>query len=114
MPTKLKIEVWVHSWYLSSTAAHQIYASIVDITERKEIRNRLKQQLEDFWKLPNNCFWKTNNELDRFVYSASHDFGDLLLKSLLGLFDYDHRSIKPGNTVWNKNRIGNMMKEQYS
>jgi len=94
---KNEIECEVHLAYLSSTSSPQIYASIVDITERKEIRNRLKQQFEDL-EIANQLLLKTNNELDRFVYSASHDLRSPL-KSLLGLSDMIIEDIKQENTV---------------
>lgn len=101
----------VHLALLPDTKHPQIYASIVDITERNEIREKLKQQYkalafqnEEIEKraeeldIANIELQKTNSELDRFVYSASHDLRSPL-KSLLGLSDLIKEDIKSGNPV---------------
>jgi PAS domain S-box-containing protein len=52
--------------------------SIIDITERKEIEQKIVHQ--------NELLLKANAELDRFVYSASHDLRSPL-SSILGLIN---------------------------
>jgi PAS domain S-box-containing protein len=70
----------------SDTDKFQVYVNIVDVTEKSIIKEKLKQQLEELKK--------TNSELDRFVYSASHDLRSPL-KSLLGLSNMMIDDISP-------------------
>jgi PAS domain S-box-containing protein len=56
----------------------QMVGSIVDISERKEAAEKIVEQ--------NTMLAKANTELDRFVYSASHDLRSPL-SSLLGLIN---------------------------
>ena len=62
----------------------------VDVTKLKESENKLKEQNEQLTKL--------NTELDRFVYSASHDLR-APLASLLGLIDLSSREKNTDNTI---------------
>jgi len=57
---------------------HRMVGSIVDVTERK--------LSEEFIALKNEELLKINEELDRFVYSASHDLR-APISSLLGLIE---------------------------
>ena len=61
-----------------------------DITEHKNIEDDLIRY--------NNELKKANSELDRFVYSASHDLR-APLKSMLGLIYITKESIEPKDTV---------------
>jgi PAS domain S-box-containing protein len=70
----------------SDTDKFQVYVNIVDVTEKSIIKEKLRQQLEELKK--------TNSELDRFVYSASHDLRSPL-KSLLGLSNMIIDDISP-------------------
>jgi signal transduction histidine kinase len=60
------------------------------LLERRETRGELKRKLEELKK--------TNSELDRFVYSASHDLRSPL-KSLLGLSNMIIDDVSSENTV---------------
>lgn len=71
------------------TDLSQVYVNIVDITEKSAIKNELKEQLDELKK--------TNNELDRFVYSASHDLRSPL-KSMLGLSNMITEGISPDDS----------------
>ncbi|WP_142786335.1 PAS domain S-box protein [Changchengzhania lutea] len=94
----------VHLALIPGDERPQIYASIVDIHERNEIREKLKEQYREIEKrskelnITNQQLKKTNSELDRFVYSASHDLRSPL-KSLIGLSDLILDDIEMGNTV---------------
>jgi PAS domain S-box-containing protein len=68
----------------------QVYVNIIDVTEKNIIKDKLKQQLEELKK--------ANSELDRFVYSASHDLISPL-KSLFGLSNMIIDDISTENTV---------------
>ncbi len=57
--------------------------SIIDITERKEVQQKIIHQ--------NELLVKANSELDRFVYSASHDLRSPL-SSILGLINISKKS----------------------
>jgi PAS domain S-box-containing protein len=59
---------------LSDADKSQVIVNILDVTEKNRIKEKLKLQLDELKK--------TNSELDRFVYSASHDLRSPL-KSLL-------------------------------
>ncbi len=61
----------------------------IDISKLKETEQKLKEQNEQLTKL--------NSELDRFVYSASHDLR-APLASLLGLIDLTSREMNTDST----------------
>jgi len=75
-----------YKWFIDSGMALwndfgeplRIIGSIIDITEIKEAEAKIRNQ--------NKMLEKTNEELDRFVYSASHDLRAPLM-SILGLID---------------------------
>ena len=90
-----------------TTDSPQIYVSIIDITEKNKTRKKLKQQFEDL-EIANQELKKTNNELDRFVYSTSHDLRSPL-KSLLGLSELMKDDVDPENT--NQLELIGMMKK---
>ncbi|MEL7001241.1 MAG: PAS domain-containing sensor histidine kinase, partial [Bacteroidota bacterium] len=64
----------------------RMVGSVVDITDRKNVERRMKQQ--------NAMLEKTNEELDRFVYIASHDLR-APLSSVLGLLQVAEMSSDP-------------------
>lgn len=73
-------DIWVldtgqAEWDVTGEAVRMV-GTLVDITERKNTENQVHQQ--------NQMLAKTNAELDRFVYSASHDLRAPLM-SVLGL-----------------------------
>jgi len=78
----------------------KIQGSFQDITERKIAQEALKEQ--------NKALKKTNAELDRFVYSTSHDLR-APLTSLLGLINIVDRNL-PEAEADQRERIG-MMKQ---
>jgi light-regulated signal transduction histidine kinase (bacteriophytochrome) len=63
-----------------------VIGSIIDIDERKKAENELA--------IKNFQLAKTNEELDRFVYSASHDMR-APLSSLLGLIHLSEKTDRP-------------------
>lgn len=65
-------------------APHRLLGQAVDITERKQSENMLRKKNEELAK--------TNEELDRFVYSASHDLRSPL-SSILGLINLSYTDI---------------------
>ncbi|WP_162495550.1 sensor histidine kinase [Confluentibacter flavum] len=65
-------------------------AFIRDITERKKVEQNLERQHRELQK--------TNTELDRFVYSTSHDLR-APLASLLGLIDITTDEVEPNNEL---------------
>ena len=65
----------------------RMVGTVVDITKRKKAEHALKKQKE--------MLEKTNNELDRFVYSTSHDLR-APLSSILGLINIAQVSNDPG------------------
>lgn len=65
-------------------------AFVRDISERKKVEHNLEQQ--------NKELQKTNTELDRFVYSTSHDLR-APLASLLGLIDIATDDLEPSNEL---------------
>lgn len=67
-----------------------LYGIAHDVTELKKSEQKLEQQ--------NKELQKTNSELDRFVYSTSHDLR-APLKSMLGLADIINKDIEPDNEV---------------
>ncbi|MBK5284511.1 MAG: PAS domain S-box protein, partial [Bacteroidia bacterium] len=75
---------------LSSVDSPIVLASFVDITERKEAAKKLEQQ--------NKELLKANTELDRFVYSTSHDLR-APLTSLLGLIDIVSENPVPAGSM---------------
>ncbi len=70
-----------------------------DITDRKEAEGKILES--------NIALIKANEELDRFVYSASHDLRSPLT-SLMGLINLATRSTSPGDTQM----LLNLMKER--
>jgi PAS domain S-box-containing protein len=73
---------------LSEIDKSQVIVNIIDVTEKNRIKEKLKSQLDELKK--------TNSELDRFVYSASHDLRSPL-KSMLGLSKMIIDDISPDN-----------------
>ncbi len=71
---------------LPSVGSPLILASAINITEGRKDEIKLEQK--------NKELQKTNTELDRFVYSVSHDLR-APLKSLLGLADIINNDIEP-------------------
>jgi PAS domain S-box-containing protein len=80
---------------LSDTDMSQVIVNIIDVTEKNRIEGKLKLQLDELKK--------TNSELDRFVYSASHDLRSPLT-SMLGLSNMMIDDISPDN----KNQLEQM------
>jgi PAS domain S-box-containing protein len=78
----------------------QMVGSIMDIGERKEAAEKIIEQ--------NNLLAKANAELDRFVYSASHDLRSPL-SSVLGLINLTEKANEPKEVLqylaMMKNRI---------
>ncbi|HYG40468.1 MAG TPA: PAS domain S-box protein [Cytophagales bacterium] len=70
------IDVEISASVFSIRGNKYIIASVRDITERKQAEKQLMEQNEELKKI--------NSELDRFVYSASHDLRAPLV-SVLGL-----------------------------
>ncbi len=66
-----------------------LFVLSTDITERKRYEQKLFEQ--------NTALKKTNTELDRFVYSVSHDLR-APLTSLLGLIDITDKDVDPSMT----------------
>ncbi len=91
---RLKTKDGRYKWFLDSgvvqvDAYHQvqmIVGSIIDIDERKKAEEEIN--------LKNRQLAKTNEELDRFVYSASHDMR-APLASLLGLIHLSEKTHAP-------------------
>jgi len=77
----------------------RMVGSIVDITERKMAEREVNEK--------NAMLRKTNNELDRFVYSTSHDL-KAPLSSLLGLINIAEITDDPEE----QRRCLNLMKER--
>ncbi len=67
-----------------------VIGSIIDIDERKKAEEELA--------LKNDQLAKTNEELDRFVYSASHDMR-APLSSLLGLIHLSEKTDRPEEVI---------------
>lgn len=85
------IDVEISASVFSIRGNKYIIASVRDITERKFAEKQLKEQNEELKKI--------NSELDRFVYSASHDLRAPLvsvlgLTNLLKLNESDFEKIK--------------------
>lgn len=79
----------------------RMVGSIIDITERKQAEEKVKEQ--------NLMLEKANAELDRFVYSTSHDLR-APLSSMLGLINIARMS----DDVHEHYRCLDMMKERIS
>jgi PAS domain S-box-containing protein len=83
-----------YKWFLDSGVSKQdeegnasvVIGSIIDIDERKNAEAQVAEK--------NVQLAKTNEELDRFVYSASHDMR-APLSSLLGLIHLSEKTDKP-------------------
>jgi PAS domain S-box-containing protein len=85
------IDIEISASVFSIRGNNYIIASVRDITERKHAEKQLMEQ--------NNELKKINSELDRFVYSASHDLRAPLvsvlgLTSLLKINESDSEKIK--------------------
>jgi PAS domain S-box-containing protein len=78
-------------WFIDSGQAHwdhngnpvRMVGSLINIDERKKAMDRIKKQ--------NEMLEKTNSELDKFVYSTSHDLRAPLM-SILGLINIAENS----------------------
>ncbi|MDZ4668820.1 MAG: PAS domain-containing sensor histidine kinase [bacterium] len=81
----------------------RLYGIVQDITEQRKVEERLELQ--------NNELKKINSELDKFVYSTSHDLR-APLTSVLGLIDIIDENILPTD-IEQKELIG-MMKQSIS
>lgn len=96
---ELTNERWVRSRMVPITSNGEVTHVMIfatDITERKKFENEL---------IRNNAeLKKTNAELDRFVYSASHDLR-APLKSILGLINITTKDIKEKQTE-NEDQLG--------
>ena len=77
----------------------RMVGSIIDITERKQAEEKIKEQ--------NLMLEKTNAELDRFVYSTSHDLR-APLSSVLGLINIARMS----QNIDEQHRCLDMMKDR--
>lgn len=75
-----------HAEWDSNGKVLRMVGTVVDITKRKKAEHALKEQKE--------MLEKTNNELDRFVYSTSHDLR-APLSSILGLINIAQVSCDP-------------------
>lgn len=85
-------------WNAAGQATRMV-GSIIDITDRKNSEQQVQLQ--------NRMLKKTNEELDRFVYSASHDLR-APLTSLLGLIDLLQRSEDQSD----RDQLAHMMQER--
>ncbi len=91
---RIRTKTGEYKWFLDSGvskldemgAPSVIIGSIIDIHERKKAEEELA--------LKNVQLAKTNEELDRFVYSASHDMR-APLSSLLGLIHLSEKTDRP-------------------
>lgn len=91
---RIKTKSGAYKWFLDSGVSKQdeegntsvVIGSIIDIDERKSAEEEIA--------LKNLQLAKTNEELDRFVYSASHDMR-APLSSLLGLIHLSEKTDKP-------------------
>ncbi|MFT6731414.1 MAG: PAS domain S-box-containing protein [Glaciecola sp.] len=73
------------------------FGTNTDTTILKEVEQELVEKQRQL-ELKIEELYKTNSELDRFVYSASHDLR-APLKSMLGLIGIVKRSEEPSNTA---------------
>lgn len=102
---RMKTKQGAYRWFLDSGSfkadehgnVTKLVGSIIDIEERKKVEEEIL--------LKNIQLAKTNEELDRFVYSASHDMR-APLSSLLGLINISEKT----NTVSELHSYLNMMK----
>lgn len=91
---RLRTKTGEYKWFLDSGVfkvdeegnPSVVIGSIIDIDERKKAEEELA--------LKNTQLAKTNEELDRFVYSASHDMR-APLSSLLGLIHLSEKTDRP-------------------
>jgi PAS domain S-box-containing protein len=90
---RIRTKSGAYKWFLDSGVSKQeegnasiVIGSIIDIDERKNAEAQLAQK--------NVQLAKTNEELDRFVYSASHDMR-APLSSLLGLIHLSEKTDRP-------------------
>jgi PAS domain S-box-containing protein len=91
---RIRTKSGVYKWFVDSGVSKEddkgntsvVIGSIIDIDERKNAEKELA--------LKNAQLAKTNEELDRFVYSASHDMR-APLSSLLGLIHLSEMTDKP-------------------
>ena len=91
---RLKTKSGEYKWFLDSGvlkrnatgAVEMVVGSIIDIDERKKAEEEIRKK--------NVQLAKTNEELDRFVYSASHDMR-APLSSLLGLIHLSEKTNQP-------------------
>lgn len=83
---RIKTSDGIYKWFMDSGVAEwdklgrpvRLVGSIIDISEMKEAEAQIRLQ--------NKMLEKTNNELDKFVYSTGHDLRAPLM-SILGLID---------------------------
>jgi PAS domain S-box-containing protein len=88
---RMKTKSGAYRWFLDSgtvkpdskESALMIVGSIIDIDDRKKAEEEIRSK--------NTQLAKTNEELDRFVYSASHDMR-APLSSLLGLINISEKT----------------------
>lgn len=87
-------EIWTHistnSIFNSDGIYKGVLAMVTDITERKKAERHLKKQNKELVKI--------NAELDRFVYSVSHDLRSPLT-SILGLLSFIEEESRETNTL---------------
>ena len=91
---RLKTKSGEYKWFLDSGvlkrsptgAVEMVVGSIIDMDERKKAEEEIRKK--------NVQLAKTNEELDRFVYSASHDMR-APLSSLLGLIHLSEKTNQP-------------------
>jgi PAS domain S-box-containing protein len=91
---RVRTKSGIYKWFLDSGISKLdeegntslVIGSIIDIDERKKAEEELA--------LKNDQLAKTNEELDRFVYSASHDMR-APLSSLLGLIHLSEKTDRP-------------------
>jgi PAS domain S-box-containing protein len=91
---RIRTKNGIYKWFQDSGVSKQdeqgntavVIGSVIDIDERKSAEKELA--------LRNTQLAKTNEELDRFVYSASHDMR-APLSSLLGLIHLSEKTDRP-------------------
>ncbi len=106
---RLRTKSGVYKWFLDSGISKLdeegntsvVIGSIIDIDERKKAEEQLA--------LKNAQLAKTNEELDRFVYSASHDMR-APLSSLLGLIFISEKATDPEDIKDCLNRMKSRVK----
>jgi PAS domain S-box-containing protein len=94
---RLRMKCGDYKWFADSGVSLiengevvMVVGSIIDITERKNAEEKILLQ--------NELLAKTNSELDRFVYSTSHDLR-APLSSMLGLITIAERTEDPEEVV---------------